>query len=136
MLTIPSYDGTRDLKPHRYKYSWYTDGSNTSDSVRCRCFPIFLEGIASMWFIRLPPRSISTFVQQAIKFLDQFGLHMVQPKDVMSLSGLFQGRNVFMKSFMNRFSTAVTEVIRTKIRFLWPWSTPSTPKLSLESGSK
>lgn len=107
---MPSYNGTMDPKQHLYKYSWHMDGARAMDAVRCRCFPTFLEGVASMWFTRLPSRSISTFYELVRKFLEQFGLHMAQPKDVMSLSDLFQGSNESLKSFMNQFNTAVTEV--------------------------
>lgn len=110
MPTIPSSDGTKDQKPHLYKYSWYVDGATTSKAVRCRCFPIFQEGISSMWFIRFPSRFISTFDQLATRILDQFRLHTAQPKDVMSLSELFQECKESLKYFMNRFNIALTEV--------------------------
>lgn len=87
-LTLPiiaSYKRTTDPKPHLYKYSWHMD------AVRCGCFSIFLEGVSS--FTRLSLRSIFTFDELAWKFLEQFRLYTVQPKDAMSLSGFFQGPN-------------------------------------------
>lgn len=78
--TIPFYDGMKDPKPHLYKYSWYMDGANTSEAIFYISFPIFLEGVASMWFTRLPPRFISTFDLLTIRFLDQFRLHTTLPK--------------------------------------------------------
>lgn len=73
-------------------------------------FPYFSRRGYVYVFHQTPPRSISTFDQLATKFLDQFRLHTSQVKDVMSLSGLVQGRGESLKAFMNRFNTVVMEV--------------------------
>jgi len=63
--TIPPYSGKSDPSQHIMKYKWHMDCARTCDAIKCRCFPITLEGVATMWFTKLPPRSISSFDQLA-----------------------------------------------------------------------
>lgn len=90
------------------------DTGRTTDVVRCRCFPIFLEDIATMWFTRLPMRSILPFSQLAKRFVERFNLHTTHLKDMMSLSNLFQGARVSLKDFLSRFNMTVMEVSNAK----------------------
>jgi len=65
MPTIPAYSGKSDPAQHIIKYEWHMNCTRSIDAVKCRCFPITLEGVATLWFTKLPPRSISSFDQMA-----------------------------------------------------------------------
>lgn len=92
MPTMPSYDGKADPRQHLIIYGWHMDTATTSDAMKLRCFPIFLEGVRAMWFTRLPPRSISSFDILARKFIEQFCMYTTHLKDIMSLSNFFHER--------------------------------------------
>ena len=87
------------------------DSARDNDATKCRCFPITLSGIATMWFSRLAPRSISNFDELATKFVEQFRIHTTRPKDVMSLSCITQAPGESLKEYLQRFHVGVTEVI-------------------------
>ncbi|WP_206671460.1 hypothetical protein, partial [Staphylococcus aureus] len=59
------------------------DSARENDATKCRCFPITLSKIVTMWFTQLTPRSISSFDELAMKFMEQFRLHATYTKDVM-----------------------------------------------------
>ena len=86
------------------------DSARANDPTKCRCFPITLSGIATMWFTRLPPRSVSNFEELAKKFIEQFRIHTTRPKDVMSLSSVIQNPGESLKEYLQRFHVAATEV--------------------------
>ena len=84
------YEGSSDPNQHILKYEWSMTAARADDAVKCCSFPISLGGIATMWFTRLPPRSISSFDQLATKFVEQFCMHIARPKDVNTLSSVTQ----------------------------------------------
>ena len=86
------------------------DSTRANDATKCRCFPITLFGIATMWFTRLAPRCISNFEELATKFVEQFRIHTTRPKDVMSLSSITQAPGESLKEYLQRFHVAATEV--------------------------
>ncbi len=86
------------------------DSTRANDATKCRCFPITLSRIATMWSTRLLPRSISSFDESAMKFVDQFRIHATRLKDVMSLSSVIQTPGESLKAYLQRFHVAATEV--------------------------
>lgn len=56
--TIPAYKGTSDHNEFLYKYDWHMTGARASDEIKCRYFPVYLEGVALLWFTKLAVRSI------------------------------------------------------------------------------
>ena len=110
MPTMPAYEGKTDPRQHIMRYGWMMDSARANDATKCRCFPITLSGIATMWFTRLQPRSISNFDELATKFLEQFRIHTTRPKDVMSLSNVTQKPGEPLKTYLQRFQAAATEV--------------------------
>ena len=61
MPSLSMYEGNSDPNQHILKYKWLMNATRADDAVKCKSFPISLGGIATMWFTRLPPRSISCF---------------------------------------------------------------------------
>ena len=104
------YGGRTDPRQHVMRYSWYMNAAGAPDELKCKIFPIFLEDVALMWFTRLPPRSISTFEELSKGFLNQFRLHAKKSKNVIDLSGVKQAPGESLKSYLDRFNQAATEV--------------------------
>ena len=44
--TIPAYQGTSDPNQFLYRYDWHMTGARASDEIKCRYFPVYLEGVA------------------------------------------------------------------------------------------
>ena len=108
--TIPAYNGTSNPSQFLYKYDWNMSGARATDEVKCRYFPVYLEGVALTWFTKLPVNSIDQFSDLTRKFQNQFRLHASKPKDIMSLFCLEQNPGEPLKAFLNRFNNALAEV--------------------------
>ena len=63
-----------------------------------------------MWFTHLPPRSISNFDQMATKFVEQFRMHVVRPKDVNTLSSVTQAPGETLRRYLERFHAVCAEI--------------------------
>ena len=81
-----------------------------TDEIKCKAFPIFLEDMALVWFIRLPAWSISSFRELSEKFVNQFRLHAQRSKIVIELSLIKQRPDESLRSYLDHFNLAVTEV--------------------------
>ena len=69
---MKSYDATTDPEDHLFVFMTQMRLQTAVDAVRCKTFPMFLEGRARQWFQGLPPRSIRSFTQLARLFSAQF----------------------------------------------------------------
>ena len=81
-------------------------------------FPVYLEGVALLWFTKLPVRSIDQFSDLTRKFKEQFRLYASKAKDIMSLSCLEQNPGETIRSFLNRFNIALAEVDNAEPRMI------------------
>jgi len=61
MPTIPPYSGKCDHAQHIKKYKWRMDCARAMDAMKCRCFPFTWDGVATSWFTKPLPHSISSF---------------------------------------------------------------------------
>lgn len=86
------------------------NAARADDAVECRSFPISLRGIATMWFTRLPPRSILCFDQLATKFVEQFRMHVARPKDVNTLSSVTQALGETLRRYLEIFHATCAEI--------------------------
>lgn len=110
MLSTPAYEGKTDPTQHIMRYKWLMDSTRAIDATKCRCFPIALSGMATMWFMRLSLRSISRFDDLATNLLEKFRMHVTRPKDVLSLSSMIQALGELLKDYLEIFHMAITEV--------------------------
>ena len=108
--TIPAFKGNSDPNEFLYKYDWHMSGARATDEIKCRYFPVYLEGVALLWFTKLPARSVDQFSDLTQRFKNQFRLYATKAKDIMSLAALEQARGEPLKDFLNRFNTALAEV--------------------------
>ena len=72
MLSLDSYDGTRDPFDHiaTFKTTMYLQG--VPDEIMCRAFPTTLKGPARVWFSKIPPNSVSSFEELSKLFVNNF----------------------------------------------------------------
>ena len=90
MPTMDPYKGTLDPIIHLQCYSQHMLMNGAIEGVLCKCFPLFLSGLATTWFCRLPHGSISSWEMLKEKFISQFRIHVEQSRDAYSLSDIKQ----------------------------------------------
>ena len=73
--TLPPYNGLVDPNYFLFKYEWHMSAAKATNEMRCTYFPLYLEGAASLWFKKLPPKSIDRFSVLTKKFKEQFSLY-------------------------------------------------------------
>nr|XP_027109351.1 uncharacterized protein LOC113729226 [Coffea arabica] len=81
-----------------------------ADAVRCKTFPMFLEGRARQWFQGLPPRSIRSFTQLARLFSAQFVSSRAFSKSTAHLMTIQQRAEESLREYMVRFNNESLQV--------------------------
>ncbi|MQL72148.1 hypothetical protein Taro_004487 [Colocasia esculenta] len=66
------YNGTTNLVHHLDNFQGQTEMVSLTDALQCQAFMSTLVDSALQWFKALPPRSISSFLEFAQRFLDHF----------------------------------------------------------------
>ena len=84
------YDGKSDPLVHLLKYEQHMEVAGASEEKMCKYFPIYLTDLATMWFCRLESGSIDSCSELIQSFKNQFRIHMVQPKDPITLTDIKQ----------------------------------------------
>ena len=69
---IETFDGTKDPIDHLNTYKNQMELQRYQDLIRCKAFAITLKGPTLAWFNRLPPSSISSFIDLSIAFVSHF----------------------------------------------------------------
>ena len=69
---LESFDGSKDPLDHLESFKTMMCLQGVPDEIMCRAFPITLKGLARIWFKKLPPGSISTFIQLSKHFVNHF----------------------------------------------------------------
>nr|XP_027109158.1 uncharacterized protein LOC113729028 [Coffea arabica] len=78
-----------------------------ADAVRCKTFPVFLEGKARQWFQGLPPRSIRSFTQLARLFSAQFVSSRAFSKSTARLMTIQQRPEESLREYMKLYTELV-----------------------------
>ncbi|XP_027182048.1 uncharacterized protein LOC113780448 [Coffea eugenioides] len=81
-----------------------------ADAVRCKTFPMFLEGKARQWFQGLPPRSIRSFSQLARLFPAQFVSSRAFSKSTTHLMTVHQAPEESLRQYMVRFNNKSLQI--------------------------
>ena len=92
--------------------------AGASEEIMCKCFPIYLTDLATMWFCRLEPGSIDSYAQLVRSFKNKFRVHMVQPKDPITLTDVKQRDGETLVSYLTRFNAAAAAVTKPDERLL------------------
>ncbi|XP_071924104.1 uncharacterized protein [Coffea arabica] len=110
---IPSmkpYDATTDPEDHLFAFLTQMRLQTAADAVRCKTFPMFLEGKARQWFQGLPPRSIRSFAQLARLFAAQFVSSRAFSKSTAHLMTIQQRPEESLREYMVRFNNESLQV--------------------------
>ncbi|XP_071902705.1 uncharacterized protein [Coffea arabica] len=104
------YDATTDPEDHLFVFMTQMRLQTAADAVRCKTFPMFLEGRARQWFQGLPPRSISSFTQLARLFSAQFVSSRAFSKSTAHLMTIQQKVEESLREYMVRFNNESLQV--------------------------
>lgn len=70
---------------------WSKYGSvGETEEIICKCFPIYLMDLATMWFCRLELGYIGSYSLLVRSFKSRFQIHMVQSKEAIFLMNIKQ----------------------------------------------
>nr|XP_027077074.1 uncharacterized protein LOC113700839 [Coffea arabica] len=108
--SMKSYDATTDPEDHLFAFLTQMRLQTAADAVRCKTFPMFLEGKARQWFQGLPPRSVRSFSQLARLFAAQFVSSRAYSKTTAHLMTVHQGSEESLREYMVRFNNESLQV--------------------------
>ena len=108
--TMKSYDATTDPEDHLFAFLTQMRLQTAADAVRCKTFPMFLEGKARQWFQGLPPRSVRSFSQLARLFAAQFVSSRAYSKTTAHLMTVHQRPEESLREYMVRFNNESLQV--------------------------
>ncbi|XP_071926285.1 uncharacterized protein [Coffea arabica] len=108
--SMKSYDATTDPEDHLFAFLTQMRLQTAADAVRCKTFPMFLEGKARQWFQGLPPRSVRSFSRLARLFAAQFVSSRAYSKTTAHLMTVHQGPEESLREYMVRFNNESLQV--------------------------
>lgn len=71
MPVMDTFDGSKDPMDHLEIFKALMHLQAVSDAIMCRAFPVTLKGSARVWFNKLKPATVSTFLQLSKLFVSQ-----------------------------------------------------------------
>ena len=110
MSQIETFDGTKDLIYHLNTYKNQMELHGYQDPVRCKAFAITLKGPTLTWFNRLPPSSVSSFIELSIAFVSHFIGAKTYRKPSYHLLTIKQSSQESLRSYVQRFNTESLKV--------------------------
>nr|XP_027118612.1 uncharacterized protein LOC113735828 [Coffea arabica] len=108
--SMKSYDATTDPEDHLFAFMTQMRLQTAADAVRCKTFPMFLEGKTRQWFQGLPPRSIRSFAQLARLFAAQFVSSRAFFKSTAHLMTIQQKPEESLREYMVRCNNESLQV--------------------------
>ena len=72
MPVMDTFDGSKDPMDHLETFKALMHLQAVPDAIMCRAFPVTLKGFTRVWFNRLKPTTISTFLQLSKLFVSQY----------------------------------------------------------------
>ncbi|KAK0577633.1 hypothetical protein LWI29_036150 [Acer saccharum] len=110
MPTIEQYKENRDPKEHVRRFRNIMTQYSSNDGLLCLTFPQTFGDLASRWFGRLPPGTISSFSNLSKAFIRQFMGSVQRRKSLAHLSNLKQEHNESIKKYLARFGKEVAQI--------------------------
>ncbi|XP_057734723.1 uncharacterized protein LOC130950215 [Arachis stenosperma] len=105
---LKPYEGFGDPRIHIKKFQSMMFFNGAFDPVLCQTFPTYLDGIALLWFSKIPAGSISCFEDLARSFIDYFAASRIYVHGSNYLSTIKQGQHESLKDYMTRFTKKAT----------------------------
>ena len=106
-------DPTEHLSHYRHAMALYSH----SDAIMCRAFSNTLSESALSWFKKLPPRSVPTFADLGVKFINQFLTSKKVKKGPDHMLTIRQGKGESLRSYIARFNAELHNVEDCELRF-------------------
>ena len=104
MPQVETYDGLKDPLDHLESFKILMHLQGVMDEIMCRAFPTMLKGPTRVWFSRLAPNSISTFMELSAQFASHFiGGHKYK-KSTACLMSIKQQEEETLRSYITRFN--------------------------------
>ena len=72
MPQVETYGGLKDPLDHLESFKILMHLQGIMDEIMCRAFPTMLKGPTRVWFSRLAPNSINTFMELSAQFASHF----------------------------------------------------------------
>ena len=110
MPQIETFDGMKDPVDHLNTYNNQMELHRYQDPIRCRAFAITLKGPSLTWFNRLPPSSISSFIELSIAFVSHFIEARTYRKPSYHFLTIKQSPQENLWSYVQRFNTESLKV--------------------------
>ncbi|KAL0457982.1 UNVERIFIED_CONTAM: hypothetical protein Slati_0425400 [Sesamum latifolium] len=104
------YDGSADPSEHICKFENAAVLHRYADKIKCCVFLTTLTGSAQHWFDQLPAGSIRSFAEFSSLFLHQFASSRKYKKSAIILFGVKQDERETLRTYVQRFHTAVLEI--------------------------
>jgi len=98
-----AFMGVEDPGSHLIAFNAQMIITGGSDAVRCKMFMGTFTGTTIQWFSGLPNGHISSFVQFAKLFREQFHANRVKPPVLYDLFNVRQREGETLKYYLNRF---------------------------------
>ena len=110
MPQIETFDETKDPIDHLNTYKNQMELHGYQDPVRCRAFAITLKDPTLAWFNRLPPSTISSFIELSIAFVSHFIGARTYKKPSYHLLTIKQSPQENLRSYVQRFNVKSLKV--------------------------
>ncbi|XP_065618701.1 uncharacterized protein LOC136062912 [Quercus suber] len=104
MLSLDSYDGTRDPFDHIATFKTTMHLQGVPDEIMYRAFPTALKRLTRIWFSKIPLNSVSSFEELSKLFVNNFIGGSRHKRSSSSLLTIEQGKNESLCSFITRFN--------------------------------
>ena len=110
MPQIEMFDGTKNPIDHLNTYKNQMELHGYQDPIRCRAFAITLKGLTLALFNRLPPSSISSFIELSIAFISHFIRARTYRKPSYHLLTIKQSSQESLRSYFQIFKAESLKV--------------------------
>ncbi|XP_059638773.1 uncharacterized protein LOC132281054 [Cornus florida] len=110
MPTLESFDGTRDPLDHPETFQALMHLEAVPDQIMCRALSNTLKGSARVWFNKLKPGSIETFVELSKGFVSHFIVGQRHRRPATYLLTVKQQKGEPLWEYINRFNTEMLQV--------------------------
>lgn len=101
-----SYNEKYEPMVHLLKYKQHMEVVGATEEILFKFFPIYLIGIATLWFCRLKPWFISSYSNLVQKFKSQFRVYITRPMEAIIFTDIKQRDGESLWIYLTRFNYA------------------------------
>ena len=100
---LPIYDGKTDAVAHVTRFRHLMALYGYEDAILCKTFVLSLAPEVTIWYQQLPPKSISSFDQLALEFVQRFVINKTQPRTLNQLLSLRKLKEEKLRDYVHRY---------------------------------